>query len=488
MLSFRTILVILLCVSSSVLVHSQTFQAFINRVNSAEYSERTAIVDSFMAAHPQLPFYENDSTVHFIYRGSATTVSVPGDANGWNASSFSMNKLSTTDLWYLTKKFEPDARLDYKFSVNGSSNLILDPKNPNRVSGGYGPNSELAMPLYIQPWEIKKKTSVSHGTRQTIQKHSSHTSVSYTIYVYLPPQYFNDTTKRFPTAYFQDGSDYLFLAKADTIIDNLIDGNKIEPVIGIFVKPTNREQEYASGKRTLYRLFFIQELVPFIDSLYRTILDPSRRLVLGDSWGGNISALIAYNHPDVFGNCGLHSCAFWRNNYEAYNLIVNGLKKEVTFVSIWGTYESLYDNMRKFRDSLLNKGYAHRWREHHEGHSWGLWRATLDVILESIFPAEPVVVNESSYEKPTGVQLFQNYPNPFNPSTVIRYSLPVNSVMTLTIFNMLGQEVATLLNKQEIEEGEYELPFHAINLPSGVYFYKLQTETSIQTKRMILLK
>ena len=108
--------------------------------------------------------------------------------------------------------------------------------------------------------------------------------------------------------------------------------------------------------------------------------------MLGDSYGGNISALISYNHSYIFGNCGLHSAAFQSNNYEAYNLIVNGIKKDIKFCSIWGTYESLFTNMRNFRDSLLNKGYDIKWLELPEGHSWGLWRATIDEMLICFFP------------------------------------------------------------------------------------------------------
>ncbi len=480
----RTALFIILSASCS---FSQTFQDFINRVNAAQYNERTGIVDSFMTAHPQLPFYENDTTVHFIYRGAATSVSAPGDASGWNSTGYSLNKLSTTDLWYLTKKFEPTARLDYKFSINGSSNLILDPKNPNKVSGGYGANSECAMPQFIQPWEIKKKSAIPHGTRQVLQKYSINTSTTYTIYIYLPPNYFQDSTRHFPTTYFQDGSDYLFLAKADTVIDNLIDSNKLEPLIGVFVKPTNRNEEYAYSKRTSYRLFFVNELVPWIDSVYRTIQDPEQRLVLGDSFGGNISALISYNHPDVFGKCGLHSGAFWPNSYEAYNLIVNGSKKEISFVSIWGTYESLYENMRKFRDSLTSQGYSHVWREQYEGHSWGLWRATLDVMLENFFPPQPSFTSEQNDVRPSDFTLLQNYPNPFNPATVIGYRLHVNSFVMLKIFDVLGRNVDVLLNERK-PAGEYSVSWDAGKFPAGVYFYQLQTESSIQTKQMILLK
>ena len=88
---------------------------------------------------------------------------------------------------------------------------------------------------------------------------------------------------------------------------------------------------------------------------------------------------------------------------------------------------------------------------------------------------------------PTDYTLFQNYPNPFNPSTAIEFSLPVNSNVTLTIYNLLGQVVTTLVNEDK-PAGTYSVEFNATSLPSGIYFYKLEAGNFIQTKKMVLLK
>ena len=84
-------------------------------------------------------------------------------------------------------------------------------------------------------------------------------------------------------------------------------------------------------------------------------------------------------------------------------------------------------------------------------------------------------------------KLFQNYPNPFNPTTKISYSIPQNSFVELKVFNLLGQEIATLVN-QEKPAGNYEVNFNASNLPSGVYIYKMNAGSDVQTRKMILLK
>lgn len=88
--------------------------------------------------------------------------------------------------------------------------------------------------------------------------------------------------------------------------------------------------------------------------------------------------------------------------------------------------------------------------------------------------------------------LSQNYPNPFNPSTIIKYSIPeirgnINQITHLSIFDILGEELVTLVNKAE-SPGNYEVKFDASGLTSGVYFYKLNYGQFSETKKLLLLK
>ncbi|MHB1050736.1 MAG: T9SS type A sorting domain-containing protein [Bacteroidota bacterium] len=88
---------------------------------------------------------------------------------------------------------------------------------------------------------------------------------------------------------------------------------------------------------------------------------------------------------------------------------------------------------------------------------------------------------------PQKFTLFQNYPNPFNPSTVIGYQLPISSHVTLKIFDILGREVATLVNEEK-RAGSYEFEWNAAGFSSGVYFYRLQAGGYLQTKKLIIEK
>ncbi len=87
----------------------------------------------------------------------------------------------------------------------------------------------------------------------------------------------------------------------------------------------------------------------------------------------------------------------------------------------------------------------------------------------------------------TDYRLEQNYPNPFNPSTTIAFSLPVSGRVTLTIFNLLGEEVATLVN-QERAAGRHSIRWNASNMQSGVYFYRLRAGDFVQTRKLTLAK
>jgi len=89
--------------------------------------------------------------------------------------------------------------------------------------------------------------------------------------------------------------------------------------------------------------------------------------------------------------------------------------------------------------------------------------------------------------KPSEFKLEQNYPNPFNPSTTISWQSPVGSWQVLKIFDVIGNEIATLVDEEK-EAGYHSIDFNASEIPSGIYFYRLQSGDFIDTKKMLLLK
>lgn len=90
-------------------------------------------------------------------------------------------------------------------------------------------------------------------------------------------------------------------------------------------------------------------------------------------------------------------------------------------------------------------------------------------------------------DKPTQYELNQNYPNPFNPSTTISFNIPLKSFVTLKVFDIIGREVATIVS-EEMSAGTYSRKWNATNPSCGIYFYRLQAGTFIETKKLVLLK
>jgi hypothetical protein len=109
----------------------------------------------------------------------------------------------------------------------------------------------------------------------------------------------------------------------------------------------------------------------------------------------------------------------------------------------------------------------------------GFWFQTIDIFtsIEQI-PSETI---------PEEFRLEQNYPNPFNPTTTIEFALPKQSVVSLTLYDILGREIEVLID-DELKSGVYKVTFQADALPSGIYFYRIQADGFIKAKILTLLK
>ena len=159
--------------------------------------------------------------------------------------------------------------------------------------------------------------------------------------------------------------------------------------------------------------------------------------------------------------------------------IVNKLFSKTTNGGIHWTEIFLNSNQASFEDLVVAEGQI----------------AYVVGVYDQIFKstnAGYIGINPISSEIPNHFSLHQNYPNPFNPSTKIKFEIPLNvettrRVVSLSIFDILGREVRSLVN-DNLKPGIYEADFNAADLPSGVYFYKLNAGEFVDTKKMILLK
>lgn len=115
-----------------------------------------------------------------------------------------------------------------------------------------------------------------------------------------------------------------------------------------------------------------------------------------------------------------------------------------------------------------------------------------NTFIESGFLVNPLLRGSlvgvsQAPDLPLAFSLSQNYPNPFNPATKVRYELPKGSYVTITLYNVIGQEVATLVNEEQ-QPGRYEVSWNASGFASGVYFYRIQTKEFVATKKLMLLR
>jgi len=181
---------------------------------------------------------------------------------------------------------------------------------------------------------------------------------------------------------------------------------------------------------------------------------------------------------------------FKDSNDKDYFMLMNKNYNDSTIATI--TLNGVTDELQYF-NVLTNQ-----WEEVSNESSSG--NSTFDVTLQrgggKLFSIGKltVVVNDDLGFTPNEFKLEQNYPNPFNPSTTIKYSIPtvetrrgVSQHVTLKIYDILGREVATLVNKEQ-KPGNYEVKFDASQLTSGLYFYKIATSGFAQSKKMILIR
>jgi hypothetical protein len=187
--------------------------------------------------------------------------------------------------------------------------------------------------------------------------------------------------------------------------------------------------------------------------------------------------------------------------------------KTTTSGNTWEEQEFWYGEMPSNCFSNMQRGWiisrgpdiyttfdgGENWSEQNSPSSYGLssvhfvdsstgWIVGWDgTILKTINGGVSSIEENELVGIPSSFELSQNYPNPFNPSTKIQYSIPHRSNVIFKVFDVLGNEIETLVNENK-PSGTYEITWYAENLPSGVYIYRLQAGDFIESKKMILMK
>ena len=404
-------------------------------------------------------------------------------------------------------------------------------------------------------------------SQSTIESHtffSSALGIEKQYLIYLPDGYNTNTTQYYPVVYFlrNHQSEWFnpnFRTNGEAlqdVADNLIDTGQIGKVILVSVNTGGdiQNQDYFGCINMLrpdlstgpgigtgaFEDYFVQDVIPHIDSNFRTIPMRYMRGIDGFSLGGYISTLFAMKHPELFYSVGSYDGSIMWYNLDnpdipgsfdddlwidcgipyyndriaamfdnprnipymllnsATDVLVNSspetldVIREISFHihSTSSSLESNYYRNQQLLDSMAVRDIYNTFEEL-ELHP----DAIHDFNWADVHAGESLVkhwgifaLSDDIYEEHTTTfKLLQNYPNPFNSTTTIAFTLPDQTSVKLRLFNSYGATVKVLVNKTLLS-GNHHVQLSAKNYPPGMYYYQLEVSGQTQTKKLLILR
>ncbi len=236
------------------------------------------------------------------------------------------------------------------------------------------------------------------------------------------------------------------------------------------------------GPNGVYDSIGNEELVTIWDVFDAT--EPVETSDFPNFWSSCLVLIKKYNNPRIV--WGSHP-TFSATNYKVYRAVSTlPLSHPEIFASLISTVSSTTFDYRDVNINVNGSDYIYYFvKAYNSGSNSYSSRTNIVNTKGGFYKQNKKIVNLT--EEVYKYNLLPNYPNPFNPSTNITYQLPKKGQVVLKIYNALGKEVAELVNETK-EEGIYSVTFNGDNLPSGMYFYKIQCGEFIDVKKMLLLK
>jgi enterochelin esterase-like enzyme len=355
--------------------------------------------------------------VTFLYLGDENTqaVEIYGSTRAGTGGT-RMERFLRTRLFFATETVPKDSRFSYGFMktetrvIGPKGNIELsdeldvpDPLNPQ----GFNSNSVLELPNAPPQQYIVASDSVPHGKLAPVTLKSTSLKEDRNLTIYTPPNY--DAVKAANLLIVFDGGTYdgggASLIPTPTILDNLIAGKKIGPVVAVFVNNKGDQRSRDLGGYDLFADFIVNELIPWVRKSYRIQDGKSHVILAGSSRGGVAAAHCAFYHSDVIGNVLSQSGAFFvRNDPDEMQLwpitqdtgdIVTAYRESprlpIKFYMEVGRFDAsgaILGNNRELRDVLLLKGYSVDYHEFDGGHDYLWWRGSLADGLIALLGSE----------------------------------------------------------------------------------------------------
>lgn len=366
---------------------STRFGRFLDQV--AIDDDKAASVDAFLEAQARFPIVEPSGAVHFLYRGPDEDVGIVGDMIGYRRED-PMQRVPGTDLFYYSTRLEPTAAVYYGF-IPSYEQTTPDPRNPQTGRSLFGTVSWFAMPAW--PGADFTVAGQPKGRLETVRWTSAiGEGQEREVSVYLPMGYNRDTERRYPVLYVHGGADALEHGAYQASLDNLI-GETVEPLIAVFVVGEHRRWD--RNNQPLYAQMIAEELVPKIDSVYRTRTDRMARASAGTADAASAALRTAFEHPEVFGRVAIQSPTIMTADDVAPWIDAADLRSMVIYHD-WGTYHlrspheawDMAEANRELFTVFRNRGYRPAGGETPDGFGWACWRSRTDDLLKALFPRQ----------------------------------------------------------------------------------------------------
>jgi enterochelin esterase family protein len=297
-----------------------------------------------------------------------------------------------------TETLAPDL-YGYSFQVDGVN--TVDPTQPLLKPNLLNVQSMVHVPDPALPWEV---TNVPHGEVHHHYYHSRVVGDDRDYYVYTPPGYDPNASKKYPVLYLlhgfsDDASGWTSVGRANIIVDNLIAQSKAKPMLIVMTlgygapeivqrnAPTPRPPDLAKKNYENYRAALLNEVIPAVEKEYRVNTDRTARAIAGLSMGGAETLFVGLNAPDKFAYIASFSAGGLAQNYDqtfpALSADVNS-KLRLLWIAC-GTEDRLIEPNRKFRDWLTSKNIKFTPIETPGAHTWMVWRRNLTTVTPLLF-------------------------------------------------------------------------------------------------------
>jgi len=470
------------------------------------------------------------ASVTFRATAPATTppgdpVFIAGDFQGWNPGDPAYQLADLGGLAYeITLDLTVGASIEFKFTRGSWATVEKGPNGeeiPNRTHAVTGTET---LELTVDNWADQPVSTITGDvTTHTVPGFLSGRRV----WVYLPPDYHLRADQRYPVLYMFDGQNLFDEAtsyagewEVDETCEGLITAGLMSPVIvvGVDNGGLDRIDEYTpwydpgfgdGGGGEAHIQQFIDVLMPWVDTNYRTLTGPYATGLAGSSLGGLMSLYAAYAHPDVFGVIGALSPSIWWNSEELLDYAAGQSKPDSKVYMDMGTIESgsmvdedgngiddNIDELRAMRDLMVGQGFVlddDLMVVEDEGgmHNEWYWAQRFPGTLQFLFPPTPETGVVSPAEAGPSV-LHHNVPNPFTRETTLFFDLPHAADVSLTVYDVAGRRVRRL-HAGPMSAGPHDVTWDGRNelgvqVSAGVYMCRLHANDVVEQQQIVLLR